>query len=163
MLADNLKTWTAIAEIASALAVVLSLVDVGYEIRRSTLESDADVRAELLSYTRDRRVLVVENAGLARILTKGYTDPATLTPEEALQFDNYVQLHFVAWEGAFLSREAGILSEENWRDWDIWFVATAKRDPDFVWKRVRRTLTYEPFLQHVDSALGSKKVDKAGN
>lgn len=163
MHADNLKKWTAIAEIASAIAVVLSLIYVGYEIRRSTMESNADVRAELLSYSRDRRVLVIENANLARILTKGYTAPATLTPEEALQFDNYVQLHFVAWESAFISREAGILSEEDWKEWDIWFAATAKRDPDFVWNRVRPTLTYGPFLQHVDSGLGFKKSDTAGN
>jgi len=163
MRTDNLKKWTAIAEIASAVAVVISLIYVGYEIRRSTMESYADVRAELLSYSRDRRVLVLENANLARILTKGYADPATLTPDEALQFDNYVQLHFVAWESAFISRENGILSEEDWREWNIWFVATANRDPDFVWKRVRQTLTYGPFLQHVDSALGFTGADIAGN
>lgn len=163
MSTDRLKTWTAIAEIASAVAVVISLIYVGYEIRRSTLESDADVQAELLSYSRDRRVLVVENADLARILTKGYAYPESLTPEDALQFDNYVQLHFVAWERAFMASEAGILSNEIWQAWDDWFAATANRDPDFVWARVRSTLRYEPFLQHVDLALGIAATGKPGN
>ena len=163
MSTDSLKTWTAIAEIASAVAVVISLIYVGYEIRRSTLESDADVQAELLSYSRDRRVLVVENADLARILTKGYTDPKSLTPEDALRFDNYVQLHFVAWERAFMASEAGILSDEIWQAWDDWFAATANRDPDFVWGRVRSTLRYEPFLQHADFALGTAEPDNPGN
>jgi hypothetical protein len=142
------------AEIASAVAVVLSLIYVGYEIRRSSLESDADVQAELISYSRDRRVLVVENGDLARILTKGYGDLTDLTPEEALQFNNYVELHFVAWERAFMARESGVLSVQNWTAWDEWFAATANRDPDFIWARVRGTLTYKPFLQHADSALG---------
>jgi hypothetical protein len=150
---DNLKRWTAMAEIASAVAVVLSLIYVGYEIRRSTLESDADVQAELLSYSRDQRVLVVENGDLARVLTKGYADLAELTPEEALQFNNYVELHFVAWERAFMARESGVLSADNWAAWDEWFAATANRDPDFIWAKVRGTLRYKPFLQHADSAL----------
>jgi hypothetical protein len=151
---DNLKRWTAMAEIASAVAVVLSLIYVGYEIRRSTLESDADVQAELLSYSRAQRVLVVENGDLARILTKCYADPADLTPEEALRFNNYVELHFVAWERAFMAGESGVLSGERWTAWDEWFAATANRDPDFIWARVRGTLKYKPFLQHADSALG---------
>lgn len=163
MSTDSLKTWTAVAEIVSAVAVVVSLIYVGYEIRRSTLESDAEVQAELLSYSRDRRVLVIQNADLARVLTQGYADLKSLTPEDALQFDNYVQLHYVAWERAFMASEAGILSDEIWQAWDDWFAATANRDPDFVWGRVRSTLRYEPFLQHVDFTLGAAEPDKSGN
>lgn len=48
MLTDSLQKWTAMAEIVSAAAVVASLIYVGYEIRQSSLESDADVQAELL-------------------------------------------------------------------------------------------------------------------
>jgi len=160
MTTDKLARWTGVAEIASAVAVVLSLIYVGYEIRLSTLESDADVQAELLSYSRDRRVLVVENDNLARILTKGYADPGNLTPEEALQFDNFVELHFVAWERAFMAGESGVLSADNWEAWDEWFAATASRDPDFIWQRVRGTLNYEPFLRHVDVALDFADSDE---
>ena len=54
----NLNLWVAIAEITSAVAVVLSLIYVGLEIRRTTMESDADIQAKLLTYTHQRRVLV---------------------------------------------------------------------------------------------------------
>lgn len=150
---DSLQKWTAIAEIVSAAVVVVSLIYVGYEIRQSSLESDADVQAELLSYSRDRRVLVIENADLARILIEGYADQTALTPEEKLRFNNYVELHYVAWERAFLARDNGVLSDENWIAWDRWFAATASQDPDFVWERVRHNLKFDPFLRHVDSAL----------
>lgn len=157
---ERLKKWTGLAEIASAVAVVLSLVYVGYGIRLSTLESESDVQAELLSYSRDRRVLIVENDNLARILTKGYADPGNLAPEEALQFDNFVELHFVAWERAFMAGNSGVLSADNWHAWDKWFAATANRDPGFIWPRVRATLHYEPFLRHVDAALKVVGTDK---
>ncbi len=47
----RLSAWVAMAEIISAAAVVISLIYVGLEIRHSTLESEADIQAELLSYT----------------------------------------------------------------------------------------------------------------
>ena len=50
----KLNNWVAVAEIISAVAVVLSLIYVGLEVRRSTLESDADIQAELLSDTVQR-------------------------------------------------------------------------------------------------------------
>ena len=53
-----------------------------------------------------------------------------LTPEDTLRFDNYVELHSVAWERAFMAKDSGVLSEENWSAWDEWFTATANQDPD---------------------------------
>ena len=94
----NFKTWAAIAEIISAVAVVFSLIYVGLEIRRTTVESDADIQAELLSYTHQRRILVIENDDLSRILVKGYDDLNGLNAEELIRFQYYVELHFVAWE-----------------------------------------------------------------
>jgi hypothetical protein len=113
----SLNTWVAVAEIISAVAVVLSLIYVGLEIRRSTLESDADIQAELLTYTLQRRVLVIENDGLSRILTTGYDDPSKLTTEELLRFQYYIEFLFVAWERAHLARQAGVFSKEMYDDW----------------------------------------------
>lgn len=61
----NLRNWAALAEIFSAIAVVLSLVYVGLEIRRTTIESDADIQAEILPYTHQRRYLVINDGDLS--------------------------------------------------------------------------------------------------
>ena len=53
----KLNAWVAIAAIISASAVVISLIYVGLEIRRSTLESDADIQAELLALYSAKKVL----------------------------------------------------------------------------------------------------------
>ena len=52
----NLTTWVSIAQFISAAAVVLSLIYVGLEIRRTTMETDADIQAELLSYTHQKGI-----------------------------------------------------------------------------------------------------------
>ena len=62
------------------------MVYVGVEIRRTTLESDADIQAELLTYTHQRRVLVIQSDDLSDLLNKGYDDLNSLTSEELLRF-----------------------------------------------------------------------------
>ena len=153
----KLKTWVAIAEITSAIAVVFSLIYVGLEIRRTTLESDADIQAELLTYTHQRRVLVIESEDLSRILAKGYDDPASLSAEELLRFQYYVELHFVAWERAFMASQSGVFSEELYSGWKNWFVSVAMNSPGFVWPMVRDSQAWpESFVQEVDESLISQ-------
>ncbi|MEJ2127749.1 MAG: hypothetical protein P8X81_02775 [Woeseiaceae bacterium] len=156
----KLSSWVAIAEIISAAAVVVSLIYVGLEIRRTTLESDADIQAELLSYTHQRRILVIESGDLALLLTKGYTDPSQLSPDEALRFQNYIELHYVAWERAYMSNADGVFSDELFVAWNDWFVSVAASNPEFVWPRVRDSQEWgKPFVEHVNQSLGYSKSD----
>lgn len=150
----SLKTWGAYAEIISAAAVVFSLIYVGLEIRRTTLESEADIQAELLSYTFQRRNQVIESGDLATLLAKGYGDQASLSGGEFLRFQNYVELIYVAWERAYLTNAAGVLSDEGFNEWNAWFISIAGRDPAFVWPMVRDSQEWSPqFVQHVNRSL----------
>ena len=155
----KLNVWVAIAEIVSATAVVISLVYVGLQIHQSTLESEADIQAELLSYTMQRRYLVIESSDLSAILEKGYADPDQLSPAETLRFQSYIELFYVAWERAYMSNVAGVLSEELFDEWNGWFISVAERDPAFVWPMVRDSHYWGSFLQHVDKSLGYPKPD----
>ena len=158
----RLGTWVAIAEIISAAAVVISLLYVGLEIRRSTLESEADIQAELLTYTHQRRYLLIASADLSSILAKGFADPTRLSPGEELRFQSYNELLFAAWERAFMAREAGIFSEDLFGEWNRWFVSVAERDPAFVWPMVRDSQGWHPrWVKHVNKALAQAKPELA--
>ncbi|MFK8043261.1 hypothetical protein [Congregibacter sp.] len=161
MTANRLNIWVAIAEIISAGAVVISLIYVGLEINQSTLESEADIQAELLSYTTRRRYLVIESSDLSSILHKGYTDASQLSPSEMLRFQGYVELLYVAWERLYMSYDAGVLSEGLFVEWNRWFISVAARDPAFVWPMVRDSQGWGSiFVQHVDASLGYPKPDQ---
>lgn len=116
MIERKLNAWVAIAEIISAVAVVISLIYVGFEIRSSTRESEADIQAELLTYTARRRYLVVQSSDLSSLLARGYADPTQLSPDEMLRFQSYIELLYVAWERAYMTRAAGVLSDELFDD-----------------------------------------------
>lgn len=156
----KLGNWVAIAEIISAAAVVISLIYVGLEIRQTTLESDADIQAELLSYTHQRRYLVIESADLSSILAEGYADANQLSPSEALRFQGYNELLYAAWERAYMTSAAGIFSEELFGEWNSWFTSVAERDPAFVWPMVRDSQGWHPpFVNHVNRSLGYTTAD----
>jgi hypothetical protein len=154
----KLNNWVAVAEIISAVAVVLSLIYVGLEVRRSTLESDADIQAELLSYTVQRRYLIIESSDLSSLLAKGYADPDQLSPDEKLRFQSYIELFYVAWERAYNTTAAGVFSEELFDGWNAWFISVAESDPAFVWPMVRDSQGWHPdFVQHVNKSLDHLK------
>jgi hypothetical protein len=156
----RLTSWVAIAEIVSALAVVISLIYVGLEIRHSSLESEADIQAELLSYTTQRRYLVVESNDLSLLLEKGYSSPDQLSPAEMLRFQSYIELFYVAWERAYMTNVAGVFSDELFNGWNAWFMSVAKRDPKFVWPMVRDSQDWDSdYIQHIDNSLGYPKSD----
>ncbi len=160
MAEHKLSNWVAIAEIISAAAVVFSLIYVGLEIRRTTLESDADIQAELLSYTHQRRNLVIENGDLASLLTKGYADPSQLSPDEALRFQNYNELLYAAWERAYMTNAAGVFSDEVFDPWHGWFISIAESNPEFVWPMVRDSQGWNPpFVDLVNQSLDYPKFD----
>ena len=156
----KLSKWVAIAEIVSAAAVVISLIYVGLEIRRTTIETESDITAELLSYTHQRRTLVIESSDLASLLSKGYADPSQLSPDEVLRFQSYNELLYSAWERAYISNATGVLSDESFYDWNRWFVSIAGSNPGFVWNMVRVSQVWDPhFVEHVNLSLGYPKSD----
>lgn len=160
MTVRKLNTWVEIAELISAAAVVISLVYVGLQIHRSTLESDADIQAELLSYTVQRRYLVVESRDLSSLLVKGYADPTLLSPDERRRFQSYLEIFYVAWERAYMTKADGVFSEDLFDAWNRWFVSVAQHDPAFVWPMVRDSQSWNPgFVQHVNESLGYLKSD----
>lgn len=162
MIERKLNAWVAIAEIISAVAVVISLIYVGFEIRSSTRESEADIQAELLTYTARRRYLVVESSDLSSLLARGYADPTQLSPDETLRFQSYIELLYVAWERAYMTRAAGVLSDELFDEWNDWFISVAEHAPAFVWPMVRDSQAWLPdFVQHVNISLGDMSSDVA--
>jgi hypothetical protein len=73
-----------------------------------------------------------------------------------LRFQSYIELFYVAWERAHMTKAAGVLSPEVFDLWNDWFLSVAKRDPAFVWPMVRGSQHLNPdFVQHVNESLGN--------
>ncbi|MDP2481313.1 MAG: hypothetical protein Q8W51_11490 [Candidatus Palauibacterales bacterium] len=153
---DRVQTWASIAEIVSALAIVVSLVYAGYQFRRSTTLSSSDAAAVLIERFRESNKLLIESPGLAKIVLAGRARSADLSEADRLRYRTFEREFFNTWEAAWLYHADGILDAPTWADLDDYFAVAAKRRPARVWVQVREDFPEEPFRAHVDSVMGTE-------
>jgi hypothetical protein len=99
----RLSDWATIAEIISAIAIVVSLIFVGLEIRQNTNATYAASYDNLLADIVDWRIAAATNPELARIVNE-QNGAESLIWEAALQ--NF--------ERAYVSRVYGRLGDREW-------------------------------------------------
>ena len=89
-MSSRLSNWAAIAEIASAVAVVISLIYVGFEISQNTTSVRASAFQSVSDSLTDFTALVAVEPDLAKFYTQGRENPDSLTSDEkdAVQFSD---------------------------------------------------------------------------
>lgn len=152
---SRLAYWTSFAEIVSAVAIVISLLYVAYEFRRSETLSSKEVNTMLFERVREQNSMIIESPDLARIVIQATTNPTSLSAEDRLRYLAYQHVFFDSWEVAWLYHEDGILDEPTWREWDAWFTGEARGRPRFGWTDNQRHFTGESFRQHVNASLAT--------
>ena len=125
MQSEKLREWALIAEIISAIAVVLSLIFLAFQIRdgtRQTALNTQAVQATALQQHFQQHTLLslaqIQNPDLDAVLTKGQDGLAGLSSDERSNFIPFaaseMRNHFVAYE---LMR-SGLLPESQWRTFE---------------------------------------------
>jgi hypothetical protein len=142
-----------LAEIVSAVAVVVSLVYVASEIRQNTnalQESNAQVVLTLGHAWSDW----FRDQDFATAVVVAYDDPSELTAVQARQVSAYIGRGLDVWESAFSSREKGLMTDDLFEAWDASFVALM-RDRE-VWRMSwaeKRHAYHEAFQLYVDGVV----------
>lgn len=109
----RLSDWASIAEIGSALAVVASLLYVGYEIQQNTKVSLASNRQAVATRAQDL-ALFSADIGINRLIFAPEGDDLELTESEANNLTAYVGALLRSSEEAYLLYRDGMLDEEYW-------------------------------------------------
>src|SRR5262245_29238038 len=148
----KLSDWANVAEIASAVAVALSLVYLAVGIRQNTTAVMASTHQAMLDYGREQSELLISNSEVARLVTIGESDPHQLTRVERIQFYEFTTWRFATWETAFLNHEAGLIDSEEWGHWDAYFRLLTVGKPGYqeFWRDNRSGYDRE-VMDHVDT------------
>ena len=96
----KLSEWAHIAEITSAIAVVISLIYIGLEVNQNTAAVTANTRQSMIDYGREQSEILVTNETLSNLVDKGESNSATLTPRERSQFYEFTIWRFAMWESS---------------------------------------------------------------
>ena len=117
----NLQKWALIGEISGAVAVVVSLVFVGYQLKQSNEQATLNTRAleqaayqQLIEGISDFNVLTIENTNL-RIARKKLDAGEQLDSDEKDVINAFLYLAYRNGDLAYLQYEKGFIDEERLR------------------------------------------------
>lgn len=148
----DLQTVVGLAEIVTAVAVVVSLLYAASEFRRSRTLTSTDVETILYERMLEMDRLLIENADLAGLHAKLAEQPESLTLAERERFLAYEHIFYDSWELAWTAHEDEVLNEEAWADWNGWFVVAAGRRHPLGWTGNRQNHG-EAFARFVDRSV----------
>ena len=109
--------WDAIgivAEIVSAIAVVVSLLFLALEVRRNRNATESASVATLAEGFNSTNALLASDPELSAIWIKGMSDPTSLTEVESMRFIATTQSYINHFSTVIKYHESGLLPEEEW-------------------------------------------------
>jgi hypothetical protein len=136
-------------EFISALAVVMSLVFVGYQIQRSTAVASAQAVFVLNnSVNRGLREVAMDPV-VAEIFIKATDDLESLSINERFRYDLWIRTFLNSNESAWLFHKKGVIDDEEYAGWREAICLTLLR-PGFREYMTSRIETYaEGFVEDV--------------
>ena len=111
----TLEQWAFVAQVIGAVAVIASLIFVGFQLRQTSSAIRSASAQAGTGFARDLARSISADSEFARIWFVGLTDPKALNQEEWLRFvANAVSL-FGMYENARIQWTKGRADEETWR------------------------------------------------
>lgn len=151
----DFAAWAAIAEIVGSIAVVISLVFVGYSVHRNTAEiyvSNENFFYQLLD---DEFSDLAGDGELATVLSK-HLGAEALSDVESLRLGAHVSRLMNRWELAHSRHRLGIMPTDAWENWDRFYASEFQRWFPPEWWPEWKT-AYDPsFGDHVDSIISGR-------
>jgi hypothetical protein len=114
----NLQVLVALAEIVSALAVLLTLVVLIISIRQNTKSQKALVVDSLAAAITSINVPAMESPVLGAALAKATADWSLASREERIVAHYFLFSLFKLLENAWYQQKAGILDQAHWLGWE---------------------------------------------
>jgi len=148
---SKLERYAHIAEIAGAITVVLSVLYLGYEIRRNTATAEVASAQNLMALDQQMSTWLMDPR-ISSIVVKARNDLASLSEEERETFRIVVWSGLGIWEHAYFSHEMGIVDVHSWTIWNTSICTWMERSWLEIDYLELSEENFRPgFLKHVDT------------
>jgi hypothetical protein len=115
MLSELLEQLYYVGEFFSALAVVVSLIYVGKQLKQNTKAVRSSTLQNITEAQLNIHALVAENGELAQILFNGAANIAPVEGVEKFRYYSWMTLAFRSLENAYYQHLEGALDDRNWQ------------------------------------------------
>ncbi|WP_286261934.1 hypothetical protein [Thalassotalea atypica] len=133
----------------AALAGILSLVFVGYQIRQNTRVLQSQSNIDLLLASFSMREVITENSEVAALKIKVQNNYTGLSEIERTRYEAFVSRKFDIWEHAFKLNTAGLIAPSMWQAWNNSYTPLLKKTAaKEFWKKNQFGFS-EDFQKHI--------------
>ena len=150
----DLAGWAAVAEIIGTVAIVISLLFVGYSINRNTVVLQAANENFIAQLTDDITSDLLGNSDILSIIVKIRNDQE-LSDHEKVSMSVLLQRMFNHWELSYYRHAQGLFSRQSWNSLNKANSQTLIKSGSFActeecWADKKSTFGDE-FVKHVDA------------
>ena len=149
----NLPRFSALAELLSSIAILVTLIYLTVEIQQNTQAIEATSRQAILDTAVSILAFAIENPALELNMVK-----PDLTPEESLQLSAYLFTHFVRTRTMWQQYQAGALVEDAWLAVEATFVDTISHTQSRKWWDAFHRDAGGDFIDHMNPLLDNQRI-----
>lgn len=107
-----------IAEVVAAVAVIISLVYVGRELRSNTAAVKAASVQAVSDVSSETLLTMASDSALSRIRLAGSRDPASLTELDAYRYGVLMRQFWLIMQNVYLQNELEVIDARIWRGYE---------------------------------------------
>ena len=139
-----------ITEITGAIAVVVSVLYLGLQIRDNTKVLRSQAHYNALSLAQRPMEMMIENESLAGVVNRSYANPDAVSADDWARFGNYAFIGFNAWEYLYYQNRDRAIPKELWVGADAYFKDLVGTKPGLTrfWSEFQISFD-EPFRSYV--------------
>ena len=149
----QISEWGSIAEVVTAIAVVISLIYVGLEVHRNTVtQVQASTQALITDINRSYEI-IAENSELSCIYMRGMADFSVLSAHEKLRFSAYAMMAFRSLEDLHTQWLEGLVDARIWAGFERQMGEVVQEAGLRQWWTIRRQYFNDEFQAFIDSKI----------
>ncbi len=155
----NLTKLSAVAEIVSSIAILITLAYLALEMRQNTIAIQGSVRQAMLAEDRELLLKRIDYP----VLSIETLDFSGLNDIEKIQVSNWLVAFTRTRENHWLQYQNGVIDEATWSSYLVPFVTLMSREPTRAWWQVRvsRQAYDQGFIEYIDGILADLPIRPA--
>ena len=153
----TLEYWALIAEIGGAIAIVVSVIYLGVQIRANTKVLRSQAHYNALSLAQRPFEMAIADQSLADLIETSYASPEKLSEGQLFRSGNYLFMQFNSWEYLYYQNIDGSIPKQLWVGADAYFKGLVATKPGLkrFWVEYQHAFD-DPFRSYVTNEFGKK-------
>jgi hypothetical protein len=157
----NLERWALFAEIAGAVAVVLSVAYLALQVADNNRLLRSQAHYNALELTQRPLEIMLESENLASVMVKCESDPEAVDQVSWARCNNYYFMQFNGWEYLYYQHDDESIPTQLWHGADAYFKQEVRENRGFsrFWSQWQIAFD-EPFRSYVTAEFSAGRSEQ---